>query len=341
MGTSLMFDPRALPGGEHAELRAKVEALNAEAKARWDYDDFRREVAAEMTETIYWGFQHENILQLFAQVENVGFDDRSLVKETRGMRAHWLARGGYIEASTLHQEVFEIPRDTVGFHVYEFEDKLRTNFAETQNTMTDLGIQRLDAVVNQKVLGMFQVALPIGGPFTISANGLSLSSLNTALRQVRDVSMDRNVALIGRATMTDQIVDQIMGTGGNTAGYFPETNERLLQMGVLGTYRGARIIELKNYRDDMDIPFFPANELWVIGRDASKFAFFGGMLSKEFTEDDAWYWHYLARRDFGGVIYRPNRIRRIVDTATAANLNSGGTYTAPGGGVLLGGAGDD
>jgi hypothetical protein len=86
-------------------------------------------------------------------------------------------------------------------------------------------------------------------------------------------------------------------------------------MGVIGVYRGARIISLKNYRDDSDVPFFPGNELFVIGRDASKFAFWGGMLSKEFTENDAWYWHYLARRDFGGVVHRPSRMRRIVDNS--------------------------
>jgi hypothetical protein len=53
----------------------------------------------------------------------------------------------------------------------------------------------------------------------------------------------------------------------------------------------------------------------VLGRDASKFAFWGGMLSKEWTEQDNWYWHYIARRDFGGVVHRPDRARRIVDTS--------------------------
>jgi hypothetical protein len=65
----------------------------------------------------------------------------------------------------------------------------------------------------------------------------------------------------------------------------------------------------------------------------SKFAFFGGLLSKEYTEEDNWYWHYLARRDFGGVVYRPNRLRRIIDTNTPATFGAGGTWTAvPAGG---------
>jgi hypothetical protein len=40
-------------------------------------------------------------------------------------------------------------------------------------------------------------------------------------------------------------------------------------------------------------------------------------MSKEYTEEDAWYWHYIARRDFGGVVHRPSRARRIVDTTIA------------------------
>lgn len=317
MGNATMVDPHGRSDSERAELREKLRLVNEEARDNWDDPAWRREMAQEMTETIYWGFEHENLLQMFAEVENAPFDGRVFVKEVRGLRAFWVARGGYIEASTIHAEVIEVPRDTIGFHVYEFEDKLRTNFGETQASLVDLGGQRMDAEVNLRALRLFQAAVPSTSPYYISGAGLALSAINTALREVRDASLDNTVTIIGRATMTQQIVDAIMGVGSNGAGFLPETNEQLLSTGVLGTYRGARIITLKNYLDDVRKPFFPANELYVIGRDASKFAFWGGLLSKEFTEEDNWYWHYLARRDFGGIVHRPDRIRRIVDTSTA------------------------
>jgi hypothetical protein len=97
-------------------------------------------MAADLTETIYWGFQHENLLNLYTQVENVDFNGRSRIVEVSGLGAFWVARGGHIEASDLHEETFEIQRDTLGFHVFEMEDKLRTNFGETQ---ANLGIQRM------------------------------------------------------------------------------------------------------------------------------------------------------------------------------------------------------
>jgi hypothetical protein len=317
MGNATMVDPYGRSDSERSELREKLRLVNEEARENWDDPTWRREMAQEMTETLYWGFEHENLLAQFAEVENAPFDGRVLVKEVRGLRAFWVARGGYIEASTIHSEVIEVPRDTIGFHVYEFEDKLRTNFGETQATLVDLGTQRMDAEVNLRALRLFQAAVPSTSPYYISGAGLALSALNTALREVRDASLDPVVTIIGRATMTQQIVDAIMGTGSNGAGFLPETNEQLLASGILGVYRGAKIITLKNYLDDVKQPFFPANELYVIGRDASKFAFWGGLLSKEFTEEDNWYWHYLARRDFGGIVHRPDRIRRIVDNSTA------------------------
>jgi hypothetical protein len=135
--------------------------------------------------------------------------------------------------------------------------------------------------------------------------------------------MDGQVTIVGRSTMTEQIIDELLGASVNGAGFLPETNEQLVKRGVLGTYRSAKIITLKNYDDDNRVPFFPANELWVVGRDASKFAFWGGLLSKEYVEADNWYWHYLARRDFGGVVHRPERLRRIVDTSITASTPKG------------------
>lgn len=309
-----MVDAYGRSSEERAALRAKIDKLNAEARDNWDDPAWRKLMAQSVTQTILWGFEHENLLQLLTTVENAPFDGRVFVKETRGLRAFWTSRGGYIEASTLHSEVTEIQRDLIGFHVYEFEDKLRVNFAETQATLIDLGIQRMDAEVNLRLLRLFQAAVPSSSPYYISGASLSLTALNTALREVADETREQGqITIIGRSTMVDQIVDELIS--GNYAAFLPQTNEELLRNGHIGTYRGARIVRLKNFKDDQDVSFFPANELFVVAQDASKFAFWGGLLSKEWTEDDNWYWHYIARRDFGGLVHRPERLRRVVDTS--------------------------
>jgi len=317
MANSVLLDPYGRTDEERKQLIALRDRVNKEALEKWDDPRWRHEMAQQLTDTVYRGFEHENLLRLFADVENAPFDGRVFVRETRGLRAFWVARGGYIEASDMHTEVMEIPRDTIGFHVYEFEDKLRTNFAETQATLIRLAGQRMDAEVNLRVFALFQAAVPSTSPYYTSGAGLSLAALNTALREVREESNSFEVAIVGRITMTDQIIEELTANGTHT-GFIPESNEAMLRRGVLGTYRGARIITLTNYDDDTRTPFFPANELWVIGPGSSKFAFWGGLLSKEYVEEDNWYWHYLARRDFGGVVIRPERLRRVVDTSIPA-----------------------
>ena len=97
--------------------------------------------------------------------------------------------------------------------------------------------------------------------------------------------------------------------------FTPETNEQLLRSGVIGIYKGARVIRLRNFKNDAGTPYFPNNELYVVGRDASKFGFWGGLTTKEWVEQGGWYWHLLGRRLAGGAVYRRDRIRRIVDTS--------------------------
>jgi hypothetical protein len=316
--TNTMIDPYGRSSEERKALRAKLDALNVEAKENWDNPQWRNVMAQEMTETIYEGFTHENLLGYMTTVENTSFDGRVFIKEVRGLRAFWVARGGYIEASDLKAEVIEMQRDTLGFHVWEFEDKLQTSFAETQATLIERGIERLDAEINNRFLSTLQAAIPSSSDYYINDSGLSLTALNTAMREVRDSSRSFDIAIVGRSTMTDQIIDQLLGTGNNGAGFIPETNEQMVQRGVLGTYRGAKIITLTNWQDAEGVSYFPANELFVIARDASKVANFGTLMSKNYVEQDNWYWHYLARLDNGVLVHRPERVRRIVDDAQPA-----------------------
>lgn len=318
MSNSTMIDAHGRSAEMRAQIKAQKEAINKAAAENWDNPVWRRQMAAEITETIWEGFDHENLLSILTEVESVGFNDRSFIKETRGLRAFWVARGGYIEESTLRSDVMEITRDTIGIHVSEFEDKLVTNFAETSSTLIEKAIQRMDAEINARFLAALQAAVPSSSDYYLDSAGVDLDAINVALREVRDETRSFEVSIVGRSTMTDQIMDQLIGTGNNGAGFIPESNEQMVRRGVLGQYRGANIVTLRNFKDDEDIAFFPANEMYIVARDASKFAFFGGLLSKEFSEQDNWYWHYLARRDFGGAVHRPERLRRIVDTSLSA-----------------------
>lgn len=300
---------------ERAEARRVIEAANAEAAARWDDPAFHREIAAEMSTVIYWGFNHENILSLMTEVETVGLNDRITIREVRGLKVFWVALGGYIDQSTLFSHVVELQKDQVGFHLSESEDKMIGGFVEAANDIQSLAIQTMDAAMQVRLLGLFQAAIPSSSPYYVTGAGLSLAALDTALTEVMEETQTLEVpAIVGRASMINQIFNDLLASNNFT----PNTNEELLRTGLIGTYKGANVVRLRNYKNDANVSYFPGNEMYVIGRDASKFGFWGGLTTKEWTEQGGWYWHLMGRRLAGGLLYRPERVRRIVDSSLPA-----------------------
>lgn len=309
-------DPRSMDSDERKQARALVEKANAEARANFTKDEFRAAFAQSVTEQIFYGFQHENLLNLITEVETVPWEGPSpTISETRGLRAFWLARGGAIEASSINTEVMDIPRDMVGFRLHEFLDKFRMNFSFSQQELITLGTERLDAEVNAAALSLMRAAVGVSSPSYVPVAGLTLTAIDTALTAVRDASRQRQVAIVGRASMVDQIPNLLTGDGSYSA-FLPATNEQVLSTGLLGTYKGANVVSLTNWKDDADQAYFPGNELFVVAADASKFAFWGGLESSEWIEPGEGYWNYQAWREFGGVVHRPERLRRIVDSET-------------------------
>lgn len=282
-----------------------MEAANIEAREHWDDPQYRAEFAADLTESILLGFDYETLIDQWIETERTDFNGRIFVRESGGLRAFYMARGGYIEASELTTEISEVPRDMLGVHVWEFEDKFLTNFAESAQTLRDLSIRRMDAEINRRVHTVLKQA--VAASYTTTAAGVSQAALDAAIARVQDESQTGEVVIVGRPTVVNQIAA--------FDGYGNETLEEIRRKGMFGVYKGARIVSLRNYKDEDNNPYIPKNELWVLARDTGKFAFFGGLKSKEFMELDNWYWHYLARRDTGIMVHHPERAHLFVDSS--------------------------
>lgn len=312
------MDPFGRPSREAIDEYERLKAsLNEEARANWDDDKWHREVAAVVASRLDYGFQFENLFGSYFQVSNVGEFDTVELTERRGLKVFYTSRGGYIEESQLKTERWTLPRDTIGFHVSEHDDKLRANFAETIESLVSLAEQRLDAEINRRMFNLLQAAIPNVSPYYVASAGLSATELNDAIRDVGD-SIKPNgagrapITVIGRAAMVDAVSD-IIGSG---AGNFTEAAaEELRARGMVGTYRGANVVRVFNYTDENDDSYIPANELWVFGGNVGQFAFYGGMQTKSWEENTVDYRHYRGRRDIGGLIHHPEQARRIVDSS--------------------------
>jgi hypothetical protein len=301
---------------KQAELKELANKLNEEARENWDSESWHRQVAADLAESLDYGFVFENLFSSYIDVETVGEFDRVIIRERRGLKVFYTSRGGYIDESQLRNEHWELPRDTLGFHVSEHIDKLRANFAETISDLASLGQSRLEAEVNRRLLSLAQAAVPSSSPNYQAVAGLAKTDLDTAIRNVRDAIKPDGVGavpvtVLGRATMIDLIAEF-------TPTFSPVANEEVRQAGFLGHYKGAGVVVVRNYADEDGIAYMPGNELWVIGGTAGKFALYGGLQVKSWDENTVDYRHYRARKDVGGLIHHPEQVRRIVDSTHTA-----------------------
>jgi len=290
---------------ENKDRLAIMEAANEEAREHWDDPQYRAEFAADLTESILEGFDYETLVDQWIETERTDFNGRIFIREAGGLKAFFMARGGYIEASELTAELSEVPRDMLGVHVWEFEDKFLTNFAESAQTLRDLSIRRMDAEVNRRIHTVLKEAL--AASYTTTAAGISQAAVDAAIARVQDESESGEVVIVGRPT----VVNKLAGF----TGFGNETLEEIRRKGMFGVYHGASIITLKNFKDEDGVAYIPNNELWIMARDTGKFAFFGGLKSKEFMELDNWYWHYLARRDTGIMVHHPERAHLLIDSS--------------------------
>jgi len=314
------MDPFGRPSREAVEEYTTLKAgLNEEARTNWGNADWHREVAATIASRLDYGFRFDNLFGSYFNVENVGEFDTVEVSERRGLKVFYTSRGGYIEESQLKTERWTLPRDTIGFHVSEHEDKLRANFAETIETLVSLAEQRLDAEVNRRMFNLLQAAVPNSSPYYVASAGLSNTQLNTAIRDVMDAVKPSDggvmpITIIGRAAMIDKVSD-IVAAG---SAFADAAAEELRARGMVGTYRGASVVRVFNYTDENGVSYIPANELWVFGGGVGKFAFYGGTQTKSWDENTVDYRHYRGRRDIGGLIHHPEQARRIVDSSVTA-----------------------
>jgi len=296
------------------ELAAK---LDNEARENWHNEAWHRQVAADLVQALDYGFRFDNIFGQYIQTQTVGEFDRVIVRERRGLRVFYTSRGGYIDESQIRTEHYEMPRDTLGFHVSEHIDKLRANFSASIADLVALGGIRMETEINRRLLSLTQAAVPSSSPYYVASAGLTKAELDAAIRQVRDNIQPDNgtgqvpVTVLGRASMIDKIADFLPT-------YSPVATEEQRQRGFIGYYKGAQLVVLRNYADEDGRSFIPGNELWVLGGTAGRFALFGGLQVKTWDENTVDYRHYRARRDIGGMINRPEQVRRIVDASETA-----------------------
>ena len=298
---------------EEHRYREAASALNAEAETGFDDPTWLREQADVLAESLDFGFQSETAFGRVFNVRKVGENERVFIKERRGLKVFYTHRGGYIEESQIHEDGFELKRDGLGFHVSEFEDKLRADFADSLATLSVLGRRLMEAESFRRMLQLLREAIPPGSPSYVAAAGAALTPaiVNGALSGVMDAPKPTRVdsgrlSIVGRSSALDVISD--------FPGFGPAQLNQINQQGYLGIYRGAEVIRLENVVDETGASFVPDDEVWVVHGDVGEFVKYGSVRAWGWMEQSVRYLHQQARMEIGGAVTRPLLARRIVLT---------------------------
>lgn len=302
---------------EQAIERARLEKeLNAEAAANWDNPVWHRQLAQDLSEMLTYGFTTSaNPFGDYIATKTIGEFDREIITERRGLSAYFTARGGHVDVSQLRTENWTVERDNLAFHLVEFADNIRANFASVFADIATLAEARLRAEQWRRFLQLAQAAVPSGSPYYSTGAGVDEATLKAALQSVQEAVRPDGVAespitIIGRAPMINQILD--------FAGYAPNILEEIQRTNLLGFWRGAQITVLRNYVDENGTSYMPANELWVLGGNAGRFINFGGVRVNSWVDDELEYQHTVGRCVIGAVITHPEMTHRVIDSSISA-----------------------
>lgn len=317
-----MVDMKSAPAGvkrtpESIEAYAKQKAaLNTEAETNWTSPAWHREVADMIAARLDYTINFENPVADAIDTMVVGPQDQVVEEDYSGLQAFYTARGAYIDETQMVTKRWSMGRDTIGFHVSEFEDKLRVNFATSMENMIALGSQAMASQIALNMFNTFETAVNSSAPQYINASsGLTATILNSAITAVHDAIRPHNMAMpnvtiLGRRGAVDEILTVATGSGSYI--FDPGATEEIRATGKLGVYRGATIQVVPNYYDNTRTSLLPANELWVLAGNVGKQVYYGPAVTKTWIENTRDYVHYRTRKDVGFAIWHPEWCRRIV-----------------------------
>jgi hypothetical protein len=245
--------------------------------------------AQDLLDTISLEYEHTSVLSYLASIEQVGFNERVTIANTRDLPVYRLKgrnRLGPTKMEKVHGDdpedrgLIEIPRVTVGFHIEGSENRSDILWIAE-------GVNHLNDKMMHLYLDLVQYAQPA-----------QVDTLNKAITEVRQVSRDFDVAIAGNKTTLEGALKDPR--------FLPETNKERLDRGLLGSYWGARAVVTPRIGQTGGV-----NELLVLGRDAGKVVFFGAPIMHEWYDETDGTEHYIYRRDIGMAVHRPYRTKLV------------------------------
>lgn len=189
-----------------------------------------------------------------------------------GVKAFWIATGGHVEESSIREQVFEVARDEVGFHLREFEDRLMYEPGAV-TLMEEAGVAAMNEGILQRVFRVLVAASTVEAP------------VKSKMRQMKVLNA-RTLASVSQRTDTpgDVIVfgNQASLVGVREDDYYDQ------QFSVRKvTVNGPLAIQM------------PDDKVWAVNADEFRFILWDTNKTKVWVENENWFQHWQHNLDVG------------------------------------------
>ena len=305
----------ALPAGETSpELETARAAVNEEANRRFHDPVWRYEQAALVSEAIDQRTRRPDFAPGVLSFRSLNRGDRlQRTFKTGGIKIFEIAAGGYVEESTVSNDVVEAGHSNMSWHVVGTPEEALADWAETMQAMVAAAELAEANEILRRQFALLEAATVLGGPQHVDASvgGITPTVLQNAIIKAADHPRPET----GRGLRASDVVviGRMAGVGDISA--FPGFSQNMLdtvnETGRLGRFRGARIEELVNTVDSDGVEINDPTDVWVVSSDCGEFATFGAPRVNSWVEEGLDKFHTKSRRDTGGVVWVPEGIVRI------------------------------
>lgn len=289
---------------EDAEVKKAQVALSELFKT----EEGRNELAEIVRVNIDEAYNKFDIGQYIFDKKHFNYGDNPVFRtHKKGIIAYWTAMNSYVPMSQNYDTEITMNFETLGVHPYcnkldlqigkvgSYGDLIKDSKEAVQNKLREKAFKILAQTYNGTV----------NADNYFATNTLDKVTLDKAINKVRKET-GANPIIIGDY----DLMAQIEGFAG-----FDQTDEKYIELrdnGVLGMYRGCKLIYLANIIDPVtNKSLVPTDKLFVVGGKIGYEADYGksDIMQEIKIEDKSW--HCTYDRNVGYVVVRPERLALI------------------------------
>jgi hypothetical protein len=278
----------------------------------WDNAEQRKAVALKFLKFIKLDVQRDNMVSLFADVEQVPVGSTPQWIVRKGIKAYVHEPGTYAPRSHITQITNTIASEMISVHPeMEIEQLAAGRYgtvADIRNMVKEELLGRKYATIWNTVISSISASDTNYNTYAYGAsNQKKKDCLVSGLKWVNDIGNGAK-AIVGRYSLLADITE--------FDGYAETTKTQVDNSGYLGKFRGVPLIALNQYTDGYGIRRIDADNVMIISNGTTKLAETQGLKVKEAIDINDLMWHQHYYEKYGVAVFFPEKNWRIEVTGS-------------------------